>query len=106
LFFDLTLPKQLTWAKPAYGSNDLFFDTDIDKALYIVAQVYKSKHNKEYLKFLKKQFSQNQFTSIIDKEVSDTQLLKRWEEVKEAISKSVNNKRQHIPKAYLDIIKT
>ena len=51
------LPRELAGAKPRYNYRDkaftLEFENDVDKALYIVAQVNKSKHDAEYMNWLK-----------------------------------------------------
>jgi hypothetical protein len=52
-----TLPKELAGAKPRFNmgkvSYDPQFESDIDKALYIVAQTKQSARHDDYLKFLR-----------------------------------------------------
>lgn len=51
------LPKDLSGAKPRYGYKDknfkLNFESDVDKALYIVAQTKKSARDADYRNFIK-----------------------------------------------------
>lgn len=57
---EATLPKELAGAKPrySYGSKqfELRFESDIDKALYIIAQPKPSKRDADYLAFCQKLF--------------------------------------------------
>jgi hypothetical protein len=52
----LTLPQPLQGAKPNYQTTPLSFDSDIDKALYIVAQKTPSKADGSYMGFLRPHF--------------------------------------------------
>lgn len=49
----LTLPKDLSGAKPRYKENKIEFESDIDKALYITAQTKPSKRDADYRQFLR-----------------------------------------------------
>lgn len=49
------LPKVLSSAKPKFQKQDITFESDIDKALYIVAQESKSKADQHYMDWLKQQ---------------------------------------------------
>ena len=63
MFKETKLPRELAGAKPRYGFGQklftLSFNSDIDKALYIVAQTKKSKADEKYMDFLRKVFSDN-----------------------------------------------
>lgn len=54
---EVKLPKELAGAKPRYGFGkklfQLTFESDIDKALYIVAQTKKSAHDESYMVWLR-----------------------------------------------------
>lgn len=47
-----TLPKELQGAKPRYKTKDVRFESDLDKAAYIIAQSTPSKADAAYLKFV------------------------------------------------------
>lgn len=52
---DAVLPRALAGAKPRYKTNMLEFESDIDRAAYIVSQTKKSKRDAEYREFLNDQ---------------------------------------------------
>ena len=48
----IRLPRDLAGAKPRYRDHTLTFESDIDRALYILAQRQKSKRDADYLSFV------------------------------------------------------
>jgi hypothetical protein len=80
-----TLPKSLAGAKPRYSFGDkqfqLEFDSDIDKALYIVAQDKPSKRDAEYMDFLRK-------AALTD--LTDEQIRAFGRQVRDAIKKQAD----------------
>ncbi|MDD5065213.1 MAG: DNA methyltransferase [Phycisphaerae bacterium] len=60
---EIKLPRELTGAKPRYGFGDklftLNFQSDIDKALYIVAKEIPSKADAKYVEFLQEIYPDN-----------------------------------------------
>jgi len=70
------LPKDLANAKPrySYGQNqfDLEFSSDIEKALYIVAQKNPSKRDADYRKFLEDQGYTPEEISTLSKSLKDS----------------------------------
>lgn len=47
------LPKELAGSKPRYKTSTTDFESDVDKALFIVAQAKPSKRDSEFMSFLK-----------------------------------------------------
>jgi len=67
--YETKLPKELTGAKPRYGYGsklyELKFESDVDRALYIVNQTKKSKADAAYRKFLTDLgFTDDQMTEV------------------------------------------
>jgi hypothetical protein len=59
------LPSTLAGAKPRFKESNVEFESDIDKALYIIAQPIASKANGKYMDFLMKQFPDKTSTELI-----------------------------------------
>lgn len=74
------LPRELAGAKPRYGYQDkqftLEFESDTDKALYIVAQTKKSARDGDYMEFLKKTFPELSDAEVIERGVKVRELIK------------------------------
>ena len=58
------LPKALDISKPSYKNYTLQFESDVDKALFIVTQRIKSTHDKEYMDWLARQLPDMNKTQI------------------------------------------
>lgn len=75
---EMKLPRDLAGARPRNRMAEVKFESDIDKALYIVAnRTTKSKRHDDYMKFLRRAFPDQTDREIID----------RGQEVRAAVSR-------------------
>jgi len=93
----LSLPRDLSGAKPRFNvgedSNVLDFESDVDKALFIISQKKKSNRDADYLKWL--QDTTGMSRSELDAEAATLRL-----QIKDAAKKNTGGGNLRIPKFF------
>lgn len=81
----IELPKELKGAKPRYRQSQLDFETDYDKALFIVSGKNKSKHRQKYVNWLQQNTGKDE-QALVREGLEVRQQIKDLDQGQEVIS--------------------